>query len=52
MIENTYLKLKLLKRKIPFVKALYPYEGNRKVKDFQKLCNKDIYFAPQSNNTK
>ena len=52
MIENTYLKLKLLKRKIPFAKALYPYEGNRKVKDFQKLSNKDIYFALQSNNTK
>ena len=32
MIENTYLKLKLLKRKIPFVKALYPYEGNSKSK--------------------
>ena len=51
MIGNTYLKLKLLKRKILF-KALYPYKGTRKVKDFQKLSNKEIYFILQSNNAK
>ena len=32
MIGNTYLKLKFLKRKIPF-KALCPYKGTSKVKD-------------------
>ena len=37
----------LLKRKIPF-KALYLYKGIRKVKDFQKLFNKVIYFTLQS----
>ena len=51
MIGNTYLKLKLLKGKIPF-KAIYPYKGSRKVKDFQKLSNKEIYFTFQSNSTK
>ena len=35
MIRNTYLKLKLIKRKIPF-KVLYTYKGTRKVKDLQK----------------
>ena len=35
MIGNTYLKLKLLKRKITF-KALYPYKGTRIVKYLQK----------------
>ena len=39
-----HLKLKLLKRKIHF-KALYPYKGARKVKNFQKLSNKEIYFT-------
>ena len=48
MIGNTYLKLKFLKRKIPF-KTLYLYKGTRKVKDFQKLFNKEIYFTLQSN---
>ena len=51
MIGNAYLKLKFLKKKIPF-KALYPYRGTRKVKDFQKLSNKEIYFTLQSNNNK
>ena len=51
MIGNTYLKLKLLKRKTPF-KALYPHKDTRKVKDFQKLSNKKIYFTLQSNSTK
>ena len=37
--------------KNPF-KALYPYKGTRKVKDFQKLSNKEIYFTRQSNSTK
>ena len=49
MIGNTYLKLKLLKRKIPF-KTLYPYRS--KVEDFQKLSNKEIYFILQSNSIK
>ena len=35
MIGNIYLKLKFLKRKVPF-KALYPYKDTRKVKDFKK----------------
>ena len=48
MIENTFLKLKLLKRKIPF-KALYLYKGTRKVKGFQNLSNKEVYFTLQSN---
>ena len=51
MIGNTYLKLKLLKRKTPF-KVLYPYKNTRKVKDFQKLSDRDIYFTLQSNSTK
>ena len=51
MIGNTFLELKLLKRKIPF-KALYGYKGTRKVKDFQTLSNKEIYFILQSNSTK
>ena len=48
MIENTFLKLKLLKRKIPF-KALYLYKGTRKVKGFQNLSTKEVYFTLQSN---
>ena len=41
MIGNTYIKLKLLKRK-----ALYTNKGAiRKVEDFQKLSNKEIYFT-------
>ena len=51
MIKNTYLKLKLPKRKIPF-KALYPYKDTRKVKYFEKLSSKKIYFILQSNSTK
>ena len=47
MIGNSYLKLKVPKRKIPF-KALYPYKGTRKVKYFQKLSNKEIYVTLQS----
>ena len=43
MTGNTYLKLKLLKRKISF-KALYPYKDTRKVKGFQKLSKKEISF--------
>ena len=41
MIGNTYFKLELLKRNIPF-KALCTYKGTRKVKDFQKLSNKEF----------
>ena len=41
------LKTETFKRKIPF-KALYPYKGTRKVKGFQKLSNKEIYFTLQS----
>ena len=48
---NTYLNRKRRKRKIPF-KALYPYKGTRKVKDFQKLPNKEIYFTLKSNSTR
>ena len=44
MIGNTYLQLKLLKKKIPF-KALHPYKDTRKVKYFQKLSNKKNYFT-------
>ena len=51
MIGNTYLKLELLERIVPF-KALYPYKGTRKVKDFHKLSNKETYFILQSNSTK
>ena len=51
MIGSTYLKLDLLKRKIAF-KALYPYKGTRKVKDFQKLFSKEIYFTLPCNSTK
>ena len=49
MIGNTFFKLKLLKRKIPF-RALYPYKDT--IKDFQKLSNKEIYFTVQSNSAK
>ena len=51
MIGKTYLKLKLLKWKIPF-KALYPNSDTNKVKNFQKLSDKEIYLAIQSNSTK
>ena len=51
MIGNTYLKLKLLKRKVSF-KALCLYKDTRKVKDFQKFSNREIYFTLQSNSTK
>ena len=51
MIGKTYLKLKLLETKIPF-KAWYPYKDTKKVKDFQKLSKKEIYFTLQSNSTK
>ena len=37
MIGNTYLKLKLLKRKIHFKALYHPYKGTRKVEDFYKL---------------
>ena len=30
----------------------YNNQGTKKVKDFQKLSNKEIYFTLQSNNTK
>ena len=30
----------------------YNNKGNRKVKDFQKLCNKEIYHSLQSNSAK
>ena len=51
MIRNTYLILKLLKRKI-FFEALNPDEGTRKVRDFLKISNKEIYFTLESNSTK
>ena len=51
MIGNTYLKRKLLKRKIPS-KAKDLYKSIRKVKDFQNLSNNEIYFTLQSNSTK
>ena len=34
MIGNTYLKLKLLKRKVPFKALYHTYRGARKVEDF------------------
>ena len=53
MIENTYLKLKLSKWKIPFkTLSLLPTlcKGTRKLKDFQKTSSKkEIYFILQSN---
>ena len=51
MIGYAYLKLKLLKRKIPF-KALYSYNSTGTAKDFPKLPNKEIDFTLQSNSTK
>ena len=51
MIGNSCLKLKLLEIKILF-KVLYPYKGTSKIKDFQKLSNKEMYFSLQSNRTK
>ena len=50
MIGNTYLKLKLLKRKTSY-KALYPYKDTMKLKDIQKLSSKEIYFIFKSNKT-
>ena len=51
MIGNTYLELKLLKN--PFTNIFcYNNKVNRKVKDFQKLFNKEIYFTLQSNGAK
>ena len=47
MIGNTYINVKLLKRKIPFKARYRHYKGTRKVKDFQKLSNKEIYFTLQ-----
>ena len=42
------LKTETSEKKIPF-KTLYPYQGIRKVKDFQKLSTKEFYFTLQSN---
>ena len=43
IIGSTYLELKLLKN--PFLKAFfYNNKGARKLKDFQKLSNKEVYF--------
>ena len=46
LIRNDWkhLKLNRLKRKISF-KALYSSKGTRKVKDFQKPCNKETYLV-------
>ena len=41
------LKTESSPQKIPF-KALCPFKGTRKVKDFQKLSNKEIYVTLQS----
>ena len=51
MSANSYLKLKLLKRKIPFKALYHPYtdKGTRRVKDFSKLSYKEIYFPLQYN---
>ena len=51
MIGNTYLKRKLLKRKILF-KAKDLYKSIGKVKEFQNFSNNEIYFTLQSNSTK
>ena len=53
MIRTTYLKLKLLKNLFEkFFIRYYNSKGTRKVKDFQKPSNKEIYFTLQSNSTK
>ena len=56
MIGNTYLKLKLLKNPF-FLKNPKNFCYNnkvtsRKVKDFEKLSNKEIYSTLQFNSTK
>ena len=38
-------------KKAPF-KTIYLYKGTTKVKDFQKLSNKEIYFTLRSNSAK
>ena len=44
MTESTYLEFKLLKS--PFLSfSIKTKKSNRKVKDFQKLSNKEIYFT-------
>ena len=49
--KQLLLKTENSQKKFPF-KALYPYKGTRKVKDFQKLFKNEIYFTFQNNNTK
>ena len=50
MIGSSYVELKLQKF---LLKTFYYYnKSTRKVKDFQKLSNKEIYFILQSNSTK
>ena len=51
MVGNTYLGLKLLKNS--FLKMFcYPNKVTRKVKEFQKVSNKEIYLSLQSNSAK
>ena len=47
MIGNTYLKLKLLKRKINFKALCHPYKGTRKVEDFYKLSYEEQHILSQ-----
>ena len=54
LISNDWkelLKTLTSQKKNPF-KALYPYKGNRKVKNFQKFSNKVIHLTLKYNNTK
>ena len=49
MTGSTYFELKLLKKN--FKTSYYKNKDTRKVKDFEKLPNKEIYFTLQSNST-
>ena len=53
MIGNTYVELKPLKNSFSKLSIhCYNNKGTRKIKDFQKLSNKEIYFTLQYNSTK
>ena len=52
MTRNTYLELKLLFQKSLWKTFYWSNKDTRKVKDFQKLSNKEIYCTPHFNSTK
>ena len=52
MTRSTYLELKLLFEKSHWKTFYWSNKDTRKVKDFQKLSNKETYYTPHFNSTK